>query len=253
MDGAAQQTLKAILAGPHRSDAHKTRDVYRSPFETLSFFGLHPHMRVVEIWPGSDAWYTEILAPFLRDHGVYVAAGYDLESETSFDPAPSQEAFIAKLARDPDLYDRVVITGVSQQTFDLGPDNSADLVLFMRLVHVFAKNDAFVPLLQAIRKVLKPGGTLGLIEHRADPDAPADPRGLNGYFSEDLCISLCEHAGFQLAESSEINANPKDTKDHPKGVWSLPPWMWGGDEDRDRYLKIGESDRMTLKFINNKD
>lgn len=253
LDDAAQQKLKDIVAGPHRSAAHGARDVYRHPLETLSFFGLHQQMRVVEIWPGSDAWYTEILAPFLRDQGVYVAASYDLESETSFDPAPSQEAFIAKLANDPDLYDRVVVTGVSQQKFDLGPENSADLVLFMRLVHVFAKNDAFVPLLQAIQRVLRPGGCLGIIEHRADPNAVIDPKGVNGYFNQDLCISLCEQEGFQLAESSEINANPKDKKDHPKGVWSLPPWMWGGDEDRDRYLEIGESDRMTLKFIKTKE
>lgn len=253
MDGAAQKTLKDILAGPHRGEAHKARDVYRHPLETLSFFGLHPQMRVVEIWPGSDAWYTEILAPFLRDRGVYVAAGYDLESETSFDPAPSQEAFITKLTGEPDLYDQVVVTGVSQQQFDLGRDNSTDLVLFMRLVHVFAANDALVPLLQAVQKVLKPGGCLGIIEHRADPKAPVDPKGANGYFNEELCVSLCEQAGFSLESSSEVNANPNDNKDHPKGVWSLPPWTWGGDEGRAKYLEIGESDRMTLKFIKNKE
>lgn len=248
MDSTAEKSLSSIISASHRSDAHKARDVYRHPFETLSFFDLEPQMRVVEIWPGSDAWYTEILAPFLRDQGVYVAASYDPETETSFDPAPSEEAFIAKLNGEPNLYDQVVVTGVSQQKFDLGPTNSADLVLFMRLVHVFAKNDAFVPLLQAIHEVLKPGGCLGIIEHRADSNATVDPQGLNGYFNQDLCVSLCEQAGFSLDASSEINANPKDTADHPKGVWSLPPWMWGGDEDRDKYLAIGESDRMTLKF-----
>lgn len=248
MDSAFEQKLKSILAASHRSDAHKARDVYRHPIETLSFFGLNSQMRVVEIWPGSDAWYTEILAPFLREKGTYVAASYDPATETSFDPGPSQDKFVSKLTEKPDLYDQVVMTGVSQQKFDLGPAQSADLILFMRLVHVFAKNDAFVPLLDAIHKVLKPSGRLGIIEHRANPNAPVDPKGLDGYFDQGLCVSLCEQAGFELEASSEVNANPKDTADHPKGVWSLPPWMWGGDEDRDKYLEIGESDRMTLKF-----
>ncbi len=241
--------LQSVLAAPHRSEAHKARDKFRHPLETLTFFSVRDDMRVVEIWPSSDLWYAEILAPYLRDHGTYVAASYDVGTETSFDAAPSQEKFMAGLAARPELFDRAVVTGVSQVSFDLGPENSADLILFFRLVHVFARNDALVPLLKACHTALKPGGVLGIVEHRADPTQPIDPRGMNGYFSEQLCIDLCREARFQLAASSDINANPKDTKDHPKGVWSLPPWMWGGDEDRDKFLAIGESDRMTLKFV----
>lgn len=240
--------MQAVLASDHRSDAHRARDRYRNPFETLDAFGLHDHMTVVEVWPGSDGWYAEILAPLLKGSGRYVAASYDPETETSFDATPSQQKFLALLDASPDLYDETVVTGISQTTFDLGPPESADLVLFFRLVHVFAKNDALTGLLTAIHKVLKPGGALGIVEHRADPTAPIDPKGLNGYYNEILCIEQCESAGFTLADSFEINANPLDTKDHPKGVWSLPPWMWGGDEDRDKYLAIGESDRMTLRF-----
>ena len=248
MGDAVARKLASILAVPHRSPDHKARDRYRHPLETLTFFGLADHMRVVEIWPGSDLWYAEILAPFLRETGSYVAASYDIETETSFDPKPSQKKFLERLAAQPDLYDRTTVTGVSQAKFDLGPTDAADVVLLFRLVHVFAKNNAFMPLLRAIHEALKPGGVLGIVEHRADPSHPVDPKGLNGYFSEDLCIELACAAGLELDARSEINANPQDTKDHPKGIWSLPPWMWGGDEDRDRFLEIGESDRMTLKF-----
>lgn len=206
-------------------------------------------MTVADVWPGSSGWTTEILAPYLKDAGVYIAAGYDVDTETSFDPAPHHADFMAKLAARPDLYDAVRIGRVSQTRFEIAPAGSVDLALFFRLAHVFARNRALEALLSAIRDALKPGGVLGLTEHRAKSDQVRDPQGLRGYMHQDQIVAIVEGASFALDGISEIKANPRDTADHPLGVWNLPPWLWGGETDRDKYLAIGESDRMTLRFV----
>ncbi|MDX2223319.1 MAG: methyltransferase [Rhodospirillaceae bacterium] len=248
MDAVTERTLRAAMAGDHRSDAHTARDRWRHPVETLNFFGFDRRMTVADIWPGSAGWTTELLAPVLRDEGRYIAVGYDAVTETSFDPRNSQAKFEAKLAARPDLYGRTVLGKASQVAFDIAPDGTVDLALFMRLAHVFARNDALPAVLAAIRRALKPGGVLGVKEHRARAQAPRDPRGLSGYMHQDQVIEIVTAAGFTFEAASEINANPADTADHPKGVWNLPPWLWGGEADRARYLAIGESDRMTLRF-----
>lgn len=247
-EAARDARLDRLLESDHRSDAHKARDRYRHPRETLAFFGLSPTQTVADIWPGSAGWTTEILAPYLRDHGRYIAAGYDLETETSFKPEPHHREYLAKLAARPDLYDRVLHGRVSQCRFDIAPTGSVDLILFLRLAHVFARNDALGGLFAAMFGALKPGGVLGLIEHRAPAGQARDPHALRGYMHQGHVIDMVCNAGFALEASSEINANPADTADHPLGVWNLPPWLWGGDKDRDKYLAIGESDRMTLRF-----
>lgn len=248
MDRTTEQKLRAALGGDHRSDAHRARDRWRHPVETLEFFGFDHRMTVAEIWPGSAGWYTELLAPVLRDDGRYIAVGYDAATETSFDPRESQAKFEAKLAARPDLYGRTVMAKASQAAFAIAPDGTIDLVLFIRLAHVFARNGALEGLLAAIRRALKPGGVLGVVEHRARTGAPRDPRGLSGYMHQDQVIEIVTAAGFAFEAASEVNANPADTADHPKGVWNLPPWLWGGANDRAKYLAIGESDRMTLRF-----
>ena len=241
--------LAGILNGEHRRDPHKARDRHRHPMELLAFFGLRPDLVVADIWPGSAGWTTEILAPYLKDHGTYIAVGYDPETETSFDPAPHQAEFIAKVAARPDLYGAIRHGRVSQQRFDIAADGTVNLILFLRLAHVFARNAALERLLMAMFRALKPGGILGLTEHRAKPDHPRDVQCLRGYMHQDHVIELARAAGFELDATSEIKANPLDTADHPRGVWNLPPWLWGGDEDRAKYLAIGESDRMALRFV----
>lgn len=242
-----REALAKIIAGEHRSADNKARDGYRHPLDTLLFFGLRNDMTVVEIYPGGG-WYTEILAPFLRDKGKYYAAGFDASSKVEF-MRRAVESFNKKLALNPELYDKVVVTELAppQHTM-IAPAGTADLVLTFRNVHNWMKAGNADLVFQAMHKALKPGGILGVVEHRANPDAPQDPEANNGYVREDYVIALAEKAGFEFVEKSDINANPKDTKDHPKGVWTLPPTFAMGEQDKDKYLAIGESDRMTLKF-----
>lgn len=242
-----EEPLAKIIAGTHRSAENKARDVYRHPLETLQFFGLRNDMTVVEIYP-SGGWYTEILAPFLRDKGKYYAAGFDASSNVEF-MRRAVESFNKKLALNPQLYDKVVVTELAPPHHTMvAPAGTADLVLTFRNVHNWMKAGNVDTVFQALHKALKPGGILGVVEHRANPDAPQDPDANNGYVREDYVIALAKKAGFEFVEKSEINANPKDTKDHPKGVWTLPPTLAMGEQDKDKYLAIGESDRMTLKF-----
>jgi predicted methyltransferase len=240
------ERLKEVVAGDHRSEANKARDEYRHPVETLNFFGLKPDMTVVEIYPGRG-WYTEILAPYLKGRGTLYAAEHP--GDPSYAAVQrSLEAFDQKVKDAPDLYGEVKRTKLTKDG-DIAPPGSADLVVTFRNVHSFmgsgTENEAFA----AMYKALKPGGVLGVVQHRGDPAVEQDPKAGTGYVNEDYVIALAETAGFELAEKSEINANPKDTKDYAKGVWTLPPSLRLGDEDRDKYEAIGESDRMTLKFV----
>jgi predicted methyltransferase len=245
--------LDEAIVGAHRSPEERARDQYRHPKETLLFFGLEPNMTVIEVWPGGG-WYANILAPVLkRGGGVYVAAGLDPESGARAREAV--DAFRRKMESDPDLYGDVVIT-VLGEGVKMAPEGGADLVLTFRNVHNWLAAGTGEAHFKAFYDVLKPGGVLGVVEHRAPPDASPESEIATGYVREETVKSLALGAGFDFEAASEINANPKDTKDHPFGVWTLPPTsrtsaVRGVEDpafDRAKYLAIGESDRMTLKF-----
>lgn len=240
-------TLDQLVAGDHRSPENIARNPQRNPKETLEFFGLTPDSVVVEIWP-SGGWYTEIIAPYVRDQGKYYAAHWDPESEVEFIQRGIQN-FRDKLAARPDLYDRVEMTVLAPpEKSDIAPAGSADLVLTFRSIHNWMPAGTADVIFEAMYKALKPGGVLGVVEHRGNPEVPQDPRARSGYVNEDYAIELARKAGFVLEARSEVNANPADTKDYEGGVWTLPPTLRRGEEDREKYLAIGESDRFTLKF-----
>jgi predicted methyltransferase len=242
-----QEKLQTAIDGPQRSNQNRLRDDYRHPLETLRFFGLRDNQTVVEISP-STGWWTEILAPYLRDHGTYYAAGPD-KNTSSAEQQDHIRQFAAKLASDPKIYDKVIVTEFGPGKVDMAPAGSVDVVLTFRNIHNWMANSTADSAFQAFYRALKPGGVLGVEEHRASVDQPQDQQAKSGYVREDVIIALAEKAGFKLAARSEINANPKDTKDYPAGVWTLPPTLKLKDQDRDRYLAIGESDRATLKFV----
>ena len=239
--------LATVLAGEHRSDANKARDQWRNPAETLEFFGVSDDKVVMEIWPGGG-WYTEVLAPYLRDSGTYIAAGWDPESEMPF-IRNAMAAYVERLEGRPDVYDQVQM-GVLMPPAMMAPaePGSVDVIMTMRNVHNWIPRNSQGLILQAMYDALKPGGVLGVVEHRGIAGSEQDPKAASGYVNEDYAIAMIEEAGFVLEAKSEINANPADTKDHPEGVWTLPPTLRLKDVDRDKYLAIGESDRFTLKF-----
>ncbi len=242
--------IDKILAAEHREAANVARDDFRHPKDTLMFFGIQPSMTVVEVWP-SAGWWTEILAPLLKEYGKYYGAyiATDVPGMPAF-LKEREKAFDAKLAANPDIYAKVIKTKLLAPNFvDMAPAGSADMVLTFRNVHNWAKAGNADAMFKAFFEVLKPGGVLGVKDHRAVPGTSFQQQIDTGYMTEEWVISAAEKAGFKLAEKSEINANSKDTKDHPAGVWTLPPTLRLGDKDREKYVAIGESDRMTLKFI----
>lgn len=238
---SADPKLEGIIAGEHRAEA-KVRDKYRHPAETLAFFGIKDTMTVVELWP-FGGWYTQILAPYLRDHGKYYAAATDSP------PGGGMSRYDAELKKllegDPKLYDKVIVTTLSPGKKEIAPAGTADMVLTFRNIHNWTRSGTDKAVFEEAFKALKPGGILGVVEHRSDPNPTGQP---NGYVSEKDAIALVESAGFKLVAKSEINANPKDTKDYPKGVWTLPPNYAEGDTNKAKYAAIGESDRFTMKF-----
>ncbi len=237
-DNSTAAALQAAIVGPQRSEANKARDQYRHPLQTLSFFGIKPDMTVVEIWPG-NGWYTEILAPFLKDRGkLYEAVA----------GGAGAKAFEDKLKADPAVYGDVIVT-VLQPPGEtvIAPAGTADMILTFRNVHDWLPRGNARDYFKAFYRALKPGGILGITDHRANPSQPQDPNAKNGYVRQDYMIELAEQAGFKLEGTSEINANPRDPRNQP--VWDLPPTLRLGQKNRAKYLAIGESDRMTLKFI----
>jgi predicted methyltransferase len=247
-NGEIKQGLAPVLAGDHRSAENRARDKYRHPVETLGFFGLQPDTAVVEIWPGGG-WYTEIIAPYVREKGKFVAAGFDPESEIEF-IRQGVARYQAKLAEHPELYDRVEqAILMPPDKLDIAPPESVDLILTFRSIHNWLPRGNEDEILAAMFKALKPGGVLGVVEHRGIPSVPQDPEAKTGYVNQEYAVELIERAGFVLNGSSEINANPADSKDHPEGVWTLPPTLRLKEQGKETYLGIGESDRFTLRFI----
>ncbi|MBU1211800.1 MAG: methyltransferase [Alphaproteobacteria bacterium] len=239
--------LEAVIASDHRTPAYAARDDFRHPLETLLFFGIRPEMTIVEIWPGGG-WYTEILAPFVKGNGRYYAAHRNRDTQDDR-IRKSIEAYEAKLAARPDKYAEVIVTELSRTKGEIAPAGSADLVLSFRNVHNWMKFGFERHIFESMYTALRPGGILGIVEHRADADEFPDPQALSGYVQEAQVIAIAEAAGFKFEAKSEINANSRDTRDHPEGVWTLPPALRLQDKDRDKYLAIGESDRMTLMFV----
>jgi predicted methyltransferase len=239
--------LAAVIAGNHRSEINKARDPFRHPAETLTFFGLKANMQVVEVWP-STGWYSEILGPYLAKTGKYYAAGWDPESKIEFIQR-GIKAFGDKLAASPDLYAgaEMAVLSFPDKTV-IAPAGAADMVLTFRNIHNWMGGGNAEKAFAAMYAALKPGGVLGVVEHRARTDVPQDPKAASGYVREDYAIELAKKAGFVLEASSDVNANPKDTKDYAKGVWTLPPTYREGEKDKDKYTAIGESDRFTLRF-----
>jgi predicted methyltransferase len=242
-------SLDGAIAAEHRTPAYRERDRYRHPKETLEFFGVKPTQTVVEVWP-SRGWYTEILAPYLREHGQYYAAGFALSDDTPKYQRDITADFARKIAERPELYSGVSVSALGKpDRWTACPPGSADLVLTFRNVHNWLAGDFENEMFKAFHTALKPGGVLGVVEHRARPGTSREQMKESGYVTEAYVIELAEKAGFRLEAKSEINANPKDTTDHPEGVWTLPPSFALKDKDREKYAAIGESDRMTLKFV----
>jgi len=243
----AELDWASALDGAHRSDANKARDEYRHPQETLVFFGLAPGMTVMEVSPGGG-WYTEILAPLMQGNGRLIAA-HASPNGGSY-ARRSLGGFLKKLGENSDVFGAVEVATLQPPTH-LTPaaPGSVDMALAFRNVHSWLRADQAEMMFSAIAESLKPGGVLGIVQHRGGEALSLDEMKQSAYVSEAKVIELAELAGLELDSRSEINANPKDTKDYPKGVWTLPPTLTEGDAGRERYLAIGESDRMTLRFV----
>ncbi len=254
----ADAALAAVVAGNWRSEDNKSRDGYRHPAEALTFWGLAPGMTILEVQPGGG-WWTEILAPYAaRTGGHFYATGVDLANPEVPDAARKQRAeFEQRYAAKPDVYGKIAIVNWGPKSAPL-PANTFDFILTARSVHGWMRTPGWVEKVFAdFAKALKPGGILALEQHRANPGAQ-DPKAVSGYVTEAFVIEQAEKAGLKLVARSEVNANPRDTKDHPFGVWTLPPALrstpYSSDAtdpafDHSKYLAIGESDRMTLKFV----
>lgn len=252
MHGAADASaqLQAAVAGGWRSAANTARDPYRHPLQTLEFFGVQPQQTVIEITPGGG-WYAEILAPYLRGHGRYVAAVVDPQALPAGGGRDYQQrardGLEKKFAAAPAQFDQATVVAYDPSAPSLGASGSADVVLTFRNVHNWRSSGQAQGMFRAFFDVLKPGGVLGVVEHRANGDVDEDDK--SGYVGQAQVIAMAETAGFVLDGSSEVNANPRDTRDHPNGVWTLPPSNSHDAADGAKYKAIGESDRMTLRFV----
>lgn len=240
----ANEKVLAAMAAPHRSPENKARDKYRHPSQTLAFFGLQDNFTVLEMFPGGG-WYTEILAPTLRDNGKLLVTSADTNGNPEDYQVKRAKEMDVLFAAHPEVFDKVGKVIIDVKEPKLGENNSVDMVLVFRSLHGWVEGGSADKFLSAIFNVLKPGGAFGIEGHRGNPGTK--PGG--GYMPEQTAIDLIKAAGFELAEKSEVNANSADTKDYPKGVWTLPPTFAAGDQDRDKYAKIGESDRFTLRFV----
>jgi predicted methyltransferase len=239
--------LDNILTGSQRSAQNSARDRYRHPKETLLFFGIRPEMKVLEVWP-EPGWYTEIIAPLVRERGKYYAAVIAPDPDSKYVTGRLSD-YQQKLASTPDVYGAVEVVTFPNDGGDVVPPGSLDMVVTFRNIHNWMARDSAGPAFATAYKALKPGGVLGVVEHRGNSAIAQDPKAKSGYVNEDYAIRLIEGQGFRLVGESQVNANPKDTKDYEQGVWTLPPTYRLGDKDRQKYADIGESDRFTLKFV----
>jgi predicted methyltransferase len=248
VDTSTDAKLQVAVASSDRPANEVARDKWRHPVETLEFFGLRDNMTVVELWPGGG-WYTAILAPVLAEKGKLVVTNLDPNGPADDHSTQMAKQYAARLASKPNDFARVDVRVIHPPAdVTLGPDGSADAVLTFRNVHNWVGDGIADKVFAAAFRVLKPGGVLGVEEHRAGADADPTKASDTGYVPEAFVIDLAQKAGFRLDGRSEINANPNDTKNWPKGVWTLPPVLRLGDQDRAKYEAIGESDRMTLRF-----
>ena len=247
---AAPDPLAAAIASPARTPKYVARDVYRHPLQTLQFFGLRPDQTVVEIWPGRG-WYMEILAPYLHDQGKYYAAIAAPDAADASKEDKKDATFLrSRIADDRAHYGKVIVSEFHPpQRTEICPPGTADVVLTFRNVHNWIEAGNQQAQFEAFFKALRPGGVLGVVEHRARPGTSLEETKKSGYVDEAYVKKLAVTAGFRFDAESSINDNPQDTKDYPKGVWTLPPTLALGNEDRAKYLAIGESDRMTLRFV----
>lgn len=244
----SKAALQAVSTSPHRKPENVKRDPARHPLATLELFGFEPTQRVLEYGPGAG-WYTEILAPALSARGKLIATNSDPDGPPEDRSTYYGERFKLFLDKAPELYGEVQTVIISSDSPELGLEEPVDLVLAIRTLHGLVTRGTLDGWLAEFHKALKPKGVLGVVQHRAAPDAVPEESAKKGYLPQAWVVSKIEAAGFKLADTSEINKNPKDTKDYPDGVWTLPPTYMLGDEDREKYTEIGESDRMTLKFV----
>jgi len=245
---AADDFIEEAIAAEHRSAENKLRDTYRHPAETLAFFGIKQDMKVLEILPGR-AWYTDILAPILKDKGELTAASFGANNPNDY-LRGIHEKFEKYIGNNPDVFGKVKSVVFENNGYlNTVADNSQDMVLTFRNTHNWIRYGGIEDVFKSFNRVLKKGGILGIVQHRANDGADVKASAEKGYVPEAYLIRLAENYGFELVDKSEINANAKDTKDHPKGVWTLPPSYRLKDVDKEKYTAIGESDRMTLRFI----
>lgn len=250
---AADTALSDAIAGSWRDPKNAARDASRHPRETLGFFGMAANETVLEITPGGSGWYAEILAPYLRDKGTYIAALTDpmavAEGRSREYQQKTMDDLKARLAKAPAQFDRVRFAAFDPKQPMFAAAGSVDTVLTFRNVHNWMGGGTADAYFAGFYAALKPGGVLGVVEHRAKPGTDPEKMKKSGYLTEQVVIDLATKAGFVLDARSEVNANPKDTADHPNGVWTLPPTNRHDAEDAAMYQAIGESDRMTLRFV----
>jgi predicted methyltransferase len=250
---AQLEELEQLANASQRSAEHKARNQYRHPAQTLQFFGIQANMSVLEIWPG-HGWYTEILAPYLKAQGKLTLAQFrkndgSLKSERSIFWARVSQRLEQRIAEESDYFAAPAMIELDPPLFYPQQDEKFDMVLTFRNAHIWNEDGNLFATLQSIFQALKPGGVLGMVEHRAARLSDISSSAVEGYMDEAYVIQAAEMAGFELVASSEINANPADTKNYPKGVYALPPTLAMGHDNKAEYLAIGESDRMTLKFV----
>jgi len=245
---ADDAAIRDALANPARTDKERARDGARHPAETLAFFGVREGSTVVELWPGGG-YYTAILAPLLAPHGKLAPTHFDPKGDPKDEDTQDARYLLDRLAKTPAVFGHVTPQQIALSQLSFGPDGSADFVLTFRNVHNWIDGGYADKVFAAAARVLKSGGVLGVEEHRGKPGMTVKEMSKTGYVPEDTVVQLAQAAGLRLAGRAEINANPKDTKDYPHGVWSLPPTFAGKDVDREKLAQIGESDRMTLRFV----
>ena len=243
------QLIDKALEAEHRTPSYVQRDKYRHPKETLLFFGLDPEQSIIEITPGYG-WYTEILAPLVRNKGQYTYTSLKLHEKINPYFVKLERAFKGKMEKNPDIYDQLRWVHFDPKQPEFAPNGPVDMILTFRNVHNWAKAGSAEAMFTGFAKALKPGGTLGVVEHRAKVGTPLEKQIESGYMTEDYVVQMAQDAGFRLDAKSDINANLQDTADHPMGVWNLLPSLRGvEDDDKANIISIGESDRMTLRFV----